>query len=76
MNKKIITIFGYKINDSTYIVNCDGRGDIFTLVYQCCNEDIITGIGYLYQIYNNFVINTEHKFDTKCSTNYNPDEYY
>lgn len=75
MNKKLITIIGYKINDSTYMVNRDGRGDVVTFVYQCSNEDIITGIGYLYQMYKNLVIKNEDKFDNKWNPKpYKPDE--
>lgn len=75
MNKKLITITGHKINDSTYMVNRDGRGDVVTLAYQCSNEDIITGIGYLYQMYKNLVIKNEDKFDNKWNPKpYKPDE--
>ena len=75
MNKKVITITGHKINDSTYMVNRDGRGDVVTFVYQCSNEDIITGIGYLYQMYKNLVIKNEDKFDNKWNPKpYKPNE--
>lgn len=75
MNKKLITIIGYKINDSTYMVNRDGRGDVVTFVYQCSNEDILTGIGYLYQIYKNLLIKSEDIFDNKWNPRqYKPDE--
>lgn len=75
MNKKLITITGHKINDSTYMVNRDGRGDIITFVYQCSNEDILTGIGYLYQIYKNLLIKSEDIFDNKWNPKqYKPDE--
>lgn len=72
---KYITIIGHNINSSTYMVNCEGKGDIFTLQYQCSNEDILTGIEYLHQIYKNMVIKSENKFDNKWNPKqYKPDE--
>ena len=75
MKKQHITIFGYKINNSTYIVNCDGRGDIFTLRYQCSNEDIITAIEYLYQMYKNMFIKSENNNNNNNNNHNQPDEY-
>jgi hypothetical protein len=54
-NKKTITIVGHKINNSTFIVNREGRGDITICNYNCSDETIISGIEYLYHMYKNLV---------------------
>ncbi len=55
---KTITIVGNKINDSTYIVNKQGRGDITLLIYKFPDENILTAIEYLYHMYNSLVKGT------------------
>lgn len=52
---KTITIVGHKINDRTYIINKNGEGDIVVIKYSCDNQNIITGIEYLYHMYKNLV---------------------
>ncbi len=49
--EKTIRIIGNKINESTFIVNKKGQGDIFILSYTCAKETVITAIDYLYHIY-------------------------
>jgi hypothetical protein len=48
---KIIKIIGYKINNSSYIVNREGNGDINVAMYKCSDENILTAIEYLYHMY-------------------------
>jgi hypothetical protein len=47
---RTMTIVGNKINDTTYIINKAGNGDIMILNYNCEKEHIISGIEYLYHI--------------------------
>ncbi len=42
---------GSKINDTTYVLQQNGSGDFFTIPYTCSDEDVITGIEYLYHMY-------------------------
>jgi hypothetical protein len=51
-NTNSMTITGHKINDSTFIVKRDGTGDIFILTYKCPESNILTGLEYLYHMYN------------------------
>jgi hypothetical protein len=51
----VITLIGYKINDTTYIVNKEGNGDTIKIKYTCSKENIITGIEYLYHIHKNLI---------------------
>jgi len=53
MNEKRILIKGYKLSDSTFIVN--NNGSIKNLRYTCSNEVIKTGVEYLYQIRKNSI---------------------
>ena len=48
---KTIVIVGHKINDSTFIVNKKGHGDMHILDYNCPKETVITAVEYLYHIY-------------------------
>ena len=48
----IITLKGYKINKSTYIVNNDSSGDVMFIKYKCDNKTILTGVEYLYHMIN------------------------
>ena len=50
---KTIVIVGNKVNDSTYIVNKKGSGDMHIIDYNCPKEKVITAIEYLYHIYKN-----------------------
>ena len=52
---RTITISGHKINNKTYIINMAGKGDLMLLHYSCKNEDIITGIKYLYYMYKSHI---------------------
>ncbi len=52
---KIIKVVGNKINNSTYIVNREGNGDIMLILYKCSDKDILTAIEYLYHMYKNLV---------------------
>jgi hypothetical protein len=52
MNEKRILIQGYKLNDSTFLVNNNGGG-IINLRYTCSNEVVKMGVEYLYQIRKN-----------------------
>ena len=53
MNEKCIVIRGYKLSDSTFLVN--NNGSIKNLRYTCCNEVIKMGVEYLYQIRKNTI---------------------
>ena len=53
MNEKHILIKGYKLSDSTFLVN--NNGDIKNLKYTCSNEVIKMGVEYLYQIKKNTI---------------------
>jgi hypothetical protein len=50
---KQIILIGNKINSNQYIINKDGRGDIFSIKYTCSDDIILKGIEYLYNIYKN-----------------------
>ncbi len=52
---KTIQIVGNKINESTYIINRQGRGDIILLAYKCSDETILTAIEYMYHMYKTLV---------------------
>lgn len=67
--EKKITIKGYPLNDSTFIVN--SYGNTIYIPYTCSNEDIITGIQYVYQIYKNKVTKCENNVNTE----WNPKPY-
>ncbi len=54
-NDRIVKIVGNKINNSTYIVNREGNGDIMLIMYKCSDKDILTAIEYLYHMYKNLV---------------------
>jgi hypothetical protein len=54
-NTKTVTIFGYQINDSTYIVKRNGSADITMITYKCSDKDVLTAIEYLYHMYKNLV---------------------
>lgn len=54
-SNKSVTIYGHKINNKTYIINMAGKGDLMLLHYSCKNEDIITGIKYLYNMYKSHI---------------------
>lgn len=45
-----ITIIGYRINESTWIVTKAGKGNIYINNYSCSNDTIIEGIKYIYHI--------------------------
>ena len=53
MNEKRILIRGYKLSDSTFLIN--NNGSIKNLRYMCCNEVIKMGVEYLYQIRKNTI---------------------
>ena len=57
-SNKSVTIYGHKINSKTYIINVAGKGDLMLLHYSCKNEDIITGIKYLYYMYKSRIQGT------------------
>jgi len=54
IDEKYIKMIGYKLSDSTYIVNENGYN--ITIEYTCPKEVINTGIEYLQQIYKNTLI--------------------
>ena len=47
---RTMTIVGNKINDTTYLINKAGNGDIIMINYNCEKQNIISGIEYLYHI--------------------------
>jgi hypothetical protein len=47
-----ITLKGYKLNNNTYILGIDKSGTEYKLKYSS-NDDMITGIEYLYHMYKN-----------------------
>ena len=49
-----ITFIGHKLNNNTYILGVDKSGTEYKLKYSS-NEDMITGIEYLYHMYKNLV---------------------
>ena len=55
LNNKMIIIKGYKINDTTYMINRKGNGDTMLLRYTCSDKIIWQGIEYLYHMYQNLV---------------------
>jgi len=67
--EKYITMTGYKINDSTFMVN--KNGDTINVSYMCSNDDIMKGVEYLYQIYKNIII----KYEDTQDNNWNPKPY-
>jgi hypothetical protein len=52
---KIITVVGNKINESTYIINRQSKGDVTIMPYKCSDEVVLTAIEYLYHMYNSLV---------------------
>ena len=54
--EKCITIVGHKINNSTYMVNREGRGDTFRLSYKHSDEYILNAIQKLYKAYTDYVL--------------------
>ena len=54
--EKYITIVGYKMNNSKYIVNCEGRGDTFRISYTHSDEYILNAIQKLYKAYTDYVL--------------------
>ena len=52
-DEKYIRMVGYKLSDSTYIVNENGYN--ITIEYTCPKEVINTGMEYLQQIYKNTI---------------------
>ena len=50
-DEKYIRMVGYKLSDSTYIVNENGYN--ITIEYTCPKEVINTGMEYVQQIYKN-----------------------
>jgi len=54
--EKCITIVGYKMNNSKYIVNCEGRGDTFRISYTHSDEYILNAIQKLYEAYTNYLL--------------------
>ena len=67
-NDKLITIKGYRLNDSTIMVN--NNGDIINIPYSCSNDTIYTGIEYVYQMYKNMNMKYEN-----INTTWNPKPY-
>ena len=45
-----ITLTGYKINNTTWILPKDGRGDGFIITHTLSKESMLTAIEYLYHI--------------------------
>ena len=54
--EKCITIVGYKMNNSKYIVNTEGRGDTFTLSYKHSDEYMLKAIQNLNNAYTDYVL--------------------
>ncbi len=52
---KTLTITGYQLNDSTYFVPKKRRGDLMFVGFSCTNATILTGIEYLYHMYENLI---------------------
>jgi hypothetical protein len=52
---KTITVIGNKINESTYIINRQSKGDVTIMPFKCSDEVILTAIEYLYHMYKNLV---------------------
>jgi hypothetical protein len=50
---KTLTITGYQLNDSTYFVPKQRRGDLMFIGYDSKKADILTGIEYVYHMYKN-----------------------
>lgn len=72
-NEKLITIKGYILNDSTFMVN--NNGDIINIPYSCSNDTIKTGIEYVYQMFKNINIKCEETIHTKWNPKpYRPEE--
>lgn len=55
-DSKCITIVGNKINNSTYIINCEGKGDLTILTYNVPDKNILILIEYLYHMINNTIL--------------------
>lgn len=71
--EKSISICGYKLSDSTFIIN--SNGNIINIPYTCSNDDITTGIEYLHQIYKNIVKSEDNiKMNIWNPKPYKPDE--
>ncbi len=50
---KTLTITGYQLNDSTYVVPKQRRGDLMFIGHDSNKADILTGIEYVYHMYKN-----------------------
>jgi hypothetical protein len=53
MNTKKVHIYGYKINDITYIITKNEGGTEFVVPYTCPDSQIVTGVEYLYHMIKN-----------------------
>lgn len=51
VSESSIYLTGSKINSTTYIINKQGRGDIYLFNYNCSKQNIITGLEHLYHMY-------------------------
>jgi hypothetical protein len=73
INASCISIQGYKLSDSTFMVN--SNGDLITIPYSCSTNTIKTGIEYLQQMYKNMTTKCEEHIDTKWNPKpYKPEE--
>ncbi len=50
-----ISLLGHDINDRTYIVNKNHSGHLAIINYNCPIQQIVTGLEYVYHMYNNIV---------------------
>lgn len=57
-SSKIINIQGCKLNESKYLINREGHGMNTTISYTCSDQDIRTGLYYLYHMYTNLKTDT------------------
>ena len=53
---KSITIVGYKINKSKYMLTCEGRGDTLTMPYKHSDEYMLKAIQKLYEAYTDYIL--------------------
>ena len=53
MNTKMVHIYGYKINDTTYIITKNASGTEFIVPYTCPDSQIVTGVEYLCHMIKN-----------------------
>jgi len=55
MVDKMISLVGYQLSDTLYVVTKELRGSTIHLPYECDNQQMVDAVGYLSHMYENIV---------------------